>query len=521
MEYLSREQIKDVLDFSQGMYLAENYGIYSPWLSNQMLRNLNNNPKIPTLDKIKQALQSYKESGADLTGYTEFMQNYDMIFKRTLYSYANTLAFDLSITCINAYTQADYQSKEYQEDKKRVYDFLDAFNYRKEFRQVVVELLARETYFTWFRKTKWGNKGMKFALQIMPQDYCMLTGYWEKGLLYDLDMAYYLQPGVDLDGFDPSIKKLYEQVFSIGANPINYRPSNPLNERTGKYAYWAQTSPMNGSWAFKMNPNNFTQVPYLAPFLKDAILNDEVAALQYDKDMAAAYGILAGEFRLFDSDKSQKANQFAIDPVAVGGFTQKVTSALKHTVRAVAMPTENTRYYQFTDANADMYKDQLATSSGVGSGVSRVIYSSDRMSNAEIEAGITDQYNTMRPLYYQFSNFMDFFANQLTKHYKFHFEFDGCSYKFDREARFDRLMKLADKGMMLGPSAFASAMGIPPQQFERQLQESKWSGWSDLFQLPLNANTMSGGSDEGGRPEVDDSDLSESGEMNRDADGEL
>ena len=104
-----------------------------------------------------------------------------MIFARTLQAYCNALSFDLQPVCINALTQSDYESSEYQEDKRRVYDFLNKFDYKAEFSKVVAQIVTHETYFTWFRKTKWGNKGMKFALQILPQDRCLLTGYWEKG----------------------------------------------------------------------------------------------------------------------------------------------------------------------------------------------------------------------------------------------------------------------------------------------------------------------------------------------------
>lgn len=516
-KFLTREQLADVIEFSQALYAADSMGWFSPWLSNELMQNLNNNPRIPDLDKIKQALANYKSNADNLQGYMEFMNNYDMIFKRTLYSYANTLAFDLEITCTNAFTQADYQSKEYKEDKRRIYNFLDKFNYKQEFRNVVIEVLLRETYFTWFRKTKWGNKGMKCALQIMPQEYCMLTGYWEGGLLWDLDYNYFLQPGVDIDGFDPSIKRTYIEMFGPdnAKDFLNYRPTAPLNARTGQYAYWAQTSPENGAWCFKFSTSNFNGTPYLAPFLKDTILNDEVAQLQYDKDMISAYAILAGEMRLFDNAKSgTKTNQFAIDPATLGGFMAKAKAGLGKLVKLAALPVENTKFYQFNDNTPDMYKDQLANSAGVGSGVSRVIYSSDRMSNAEIEAGIIDQYNTVAPMYQQFNKFMDFYANKLTKHYKFKFNFCGCSYPFEREKRFERLLKIADKGMVLNPSAYAAVLGYAPQDFERMLQEGKWSGWNELWQLPLNASTTA--QSEGGRPELDTGELSDSGEMNRD-----
>lgn len=247
-KHISREDVQDVIDFSQGLYIAENYGAWNPWMSNQLLQNLNSNPRIPTFDKIQEALSTYKANEQNLQGYVEFMSNFDMIFKRTLYSYANTLAFDLSYVCTNAYTEADYQSEQYKKDKRKINDFLDKFKYKEEFRKVVIEVLLNETYFTWFRKTKWNNKGMKFALQVMPQDYCLMTGYWENGILWDFDFSYFLQAGTDIEGFDPAIIKQFNKMFGPDGKLVNYRPTVPLNERTGEFAYWGQVSPMDGAW---------------------------------------------------------------------------------------------------------------------------------------------------------------------------------------------------------------------------------------------------------------------------------
>lgn len=519
---LTQEQVEAVVQFSQGLWAAERYNVYTPWLQNQLLNNLNNNAKVPTYQNVVDALSTYKESANNLQGYMEFMQKFDMIFARTLMSYVNVLSFDLTITCKNAFTQADYQSSEYAEDKKRIYKFLDNFDYKAEFRKMLQEMLRHEVVYTWFRKTKWGNKGMKCALQIMPQNRCMLTGYWEKGMLYDFDMGYFLQPGVDIDGFDPAFKKYYNNMFGDNQNPWHYIPTNPLDSRDGVFALWTQTSPDDGSWVFKFDTSNFNTTPYLAPFLKDAIRNDEIANLQYNKDISSAYGILAGEIRLFDNAKSgTTANQFAIDPKTLGAFMGKVKEGLQGvgttgtTTKAVAMPTENIKWFQFSDSNPTMYENQLANSAGVGSGISRVIYSSDRMSNAEIEAGIIDQYNTVKQVYSQFNNFLEFFGNQLTKKYKFKFSFDGCSYPFEREKRFERLTKAADKGIVLGPSAWASAMGYTPMEFDRLLDEAKYGDFNTKWQLMLNTNTTAQDS-QGGRPREDTGDLTESGESSRD-----
>ena len=510
---ISRSDIQDVIDFSAGIMAVD--GFYSPFLSNQLLTNLNNNPRLPSAESVKKALNDYKNSGEDLQGFVEFASSFDMIFKRTLYSYANALSFDLQITCKNAYTESDYQSDEYKKDRQTVDNFLTNFDYKKEFYNVLLNVLKRDTYFTWFRKTKTGNRGkMKFALQIMPQDYCMLTGYFEKGLLWSLNILYYMQPGVDLNGFDPSITKTYLRALET---VDSYVPSAPLNDRKGSYAMWVDVSPLDGAWAWKFDTSSFANNPFLSPYVANVLRNDEIGELQYNKDLIAASGILAGEIKLFDSAKSgQKANQFSIDPKTLGTFMSLVKKGLQSTIKAVAVPLENIKFFQFEDKNPNSYTNELTTTAGIGTGISRVIYSSDKMSNAELEAALNEVYQTMKPMYAQFNNFLDFYVNQMTSKYKFKFEFVGSNYQFERDARFDKMMKMADKGLVLNSSAWASAVGMNPVTFDRMLAESKYTGWIDKYsQMLLNANTSSYKDNEGGRERKNARDLTESGEASR------
>lgn len=511
-EKISRSDVQDVIDFSSGLMAMD--GFYSPFLSNQLLTNLNNNPRLPSAESVKKALNDYKNSGEELQGFVEFASSFDMIFKRTLYSYANALSFDLQVTCKNAYTESDYQSDEYKKDRQTVDNFLTNFDYKKEFYNVLLNVLKRDTYFTWFRKTKTGNRGkMKFALQIMPQDYCMLTGYFEKGLLWSLNILYYMQPGVDLNGFDPSITKTYLRALET---IDSYVPSAPLNDRKGSYAMWADVSPLDGAWAWKFDTSSFANNPFLSPYVANVLRSDEIGELQYNKDLIAASGILAGEIKLFDSAKSgTKANQFSIDPKTLGTFMSLVKKGLQSTIKAVAVPLENIKFFQFEDKNPNSYTNELTTTAGIGTGISRVIYSSDKMSNAELEAALNEVYQTMKPMYAQFNNFLDFYVNQMTSKYKFKFEFVGSNYQFERDARFDKMMKMADKGLVLNSSAWASVVGMNPVTFDRMLAESKYTGWIDKYStLMLNANTTAQ-SNEGGRPRQSGTSLTESGEASR------
>lgn len=516
-EQLTKKQVEAVVEFAEGLAYGEMYNVWTPWMSNAVLQDLNNDAKEASSKAVRKALSDYRNNADTIHSYMEYMTFFDMIFAKTVKNYANALAFDLQYVCVNA-EESDYDTKTYKDDKRRIDDFLLKFDYKGEFRKVAEQVLLHEVYYCWWRKTKWGNKGqMRYALQMLPQDYCMLTSMSDVCPLFDFNMQYFLQPGVDIDSFDPVFKKYYKRVFSENESFKDYRPTNPFADRVGTYALWTQTSPTDGAFAFKLNLSNFNTTPYLAPLLKNAITDDEVQQLQLDKDMNAAYGILAGAIQLYDGAKSgAQKNQFSIDPKTLGQFMSKVKQGLSNTIKAVAMPTAENKFFQFEDKNPSMYTNQASSTAGVGSNVSRVIYSSDRMSNAEIEAGQNETYQTMRPLYDQFSKFMNFFGNQLTKKFKWQFVFNGSTYRAERQQRFDNVMKLADKGLVFDSSVYASLIGMNPIVFEKSLMASKNSGWLDKYsQLMLNTNTTAGG-DTGGRPTKDDGDLSDSGEMNRD-----
>jgi hypothetical protein len=82
----------------------------------------------------------------------------------------------------------------------------------------------------------------------------------------------------------------------------------------------------------------------------------------------------------------------------------------------------------------------------------------------------------MKKIYTQFNNFLEFYVNQLTKTYKFKFSFDGSTYGFEREWRKEGIMTLAQTGIVLNDTAFASAFGYDPVMFSYMLKETSAEG---------------------------------------------
>lgn len=498
---ISKNAVWDVMQFADALYKGYPWlyggGVYTPDILNANLENLNNDIEVPTYDKMLKALSNAVGNEDTLRSFSEYMMYFDTLYEKIANYKANILSFDLNPVCINA-TGSDYKSKEYKEDKARVNKFLFNFDYQHIFRDVLKNVLRSGVYYCWYRETPKKNGVQKYALQMLPQKYCKITGYWENGLLFDVDLTFLLSGTVDIELYADAFGKYFDELFTPESS-YKYIPSNQLDKRTGSWAFWVQTSPDDGAWCFKADTSTFATVPPLANLMRNTVLDAEIQKLQYDKDFASAYAILVGQM-LMKKD-SKQPNDFSIDPDLLGKLLDLVQSGLAKNIKVGAMPTEVNKLYQFQDYNEKMYADHNMDTSAVGVSATRVIYTTDKSSEAELIAQITTDAGEISKMYYQFTNFMNFFINRKTKKYKFYFHFDGMRYWFDQERRRDGMLELADRGIILNEGAWAQAYGIPPHIFEQALDEGKNGGLTDKLGMLISIHTANNTTNaEGGRP---------------------
>lgn len=529
----SKEQVWDFIRFAQGMYSTFS-GYNTPQLANQTLVQLNNNSSVPTFDNILQALQNAPYSASQLQNYSEFMQTWDAIYQKTLRHFRGMLSFDYYMVCNNA-KKEDYKSEEYLADKRRVEKFMYSFNYKKEFDRVIAELLRTGQCYSWFR-TNYGTfnddpmsdsdivetkKQSKFSLQIMPQKYCMLTGYWQGGLNYDFNMQYFLKSGVDIKEYDPSLMKKYIDLYYKGKEQ-DYSASSQLYDRDGSFAQWVQVSSEDGAWAWLFDDSNFSGTPPFANLMKTVFNDDIIESLQKDKNVLSALALLMGEMELMDKEKSgQKPDQFAITPTTLANLLGFVKGALNNSVKQIPLPLKETKYAQFQDNSPLMAQYQYQMSSSLGASASSMVYSNDKMAQFEMQSALLEDYNLMKRLYLQFSDFINYFLNRKTKKYKFTVVFEGSNLPFEREQRKKTLMEYASVGMTPNESYFACVKGIPSHMFSRMREEAHETIGENLTML-MNANTMKSGTNPNGNKvgnqELDDTEISDGGATAHDYD---
>lgn len=503
----------DIASFSKGV--SEAGGAYTPYSQNEIMKKMNvSTNHAPNGAEIDSALSNPSEKEGQLINFGQSYYFSSLMYKRNHEYLANLPAFDLELTCINAKPE-DYNTSKYQKDYDEIKKFLDKFNYREQFKNITWNMILNETYYGMFREL-----GDKSIIQEFPSKYAMITGRFEYGLLYDIDMSWFQQSEVDINCYPDWIKERYLQMFQKGKEKP-YIPSNKINKRTGTFALWTQTDPADGCWVFKFNPNHNLQVPFFSGMLPEMAAIPVMRNLQMNQSMAAARKLLVSSIPYLNEKKSASvANQLAIDAEVLGKFIGLATQGLEAAIKVLALPTEDIKGVEFENTDNDTYETFMTITSSLLSG-GKVIFSTKENQNAiESQFSINIDEMLIESIYPQFENFLDYYANKHTKKFKWKFKFVGCNDQFDRLRRQDEAFKYADKGVVL-PNKIASSLGLNKIELERELEEMNASDFIDKLRPMINIYTQGNVTENStsrngaGRPAKDDQDLTESGSETR------
>lgn len=502
---ISEQEVWDVLNFASNLYNGGYPNVYSPELLNSRFKDITLQPQIATLDKINKALSSPKESEEELIGYSQWLELNSILYRRILLYFSGLLSFDWNYVVTNVKSDKEYKSKKYLADLDTIQDFFDKFNVKEQFKVVMREMLRNETYFGVLR-----TEGEKYILQELPRQYCKLTGRFDYGLLCDFNLYWFLQPSVSLDFYPPFFKRMYRKF--IESKGKQYDPTLPVGSRDSSWVYWSQLDPKDGATVFKLFPEMGSNIPFLASFMPDAVMQPLIRSLQTDSYIASASKIIAGQVPFLKDAKSSVKDALALDPTTLGKFLQLMKSALPAIIKIVSAPLENIASLEFSGDN-DIYNSYLSTSASASGINSRLLFSEDRQNLLETKLSLDVDQNVLRPVYEAFSSMLEYWVNQRTKHYKFKFIFEGFETSVSREERLNTVFKYAESGIILDQK-FASAYGLSPFDFRRMLAESKANGFVDRLTPILKASQTPAGA---GRPAKADGDLGEGGSDSREA----
>lgn len=465
---LTEEEVWDVLKFARQLNGPFTY--LNPDLVSARMKDITLNPMSPTESLLEKAMKEPKAHELDLQKFSQSFELTSMVYKRLLGYLSNMLSFDITYTS-NAKGE-DYKSTKYKKDLDSVESFLEKFDYKKELRIVTREMLRNDAYFGCLI-----NTGDKYVLQELPSEYCKITGRWEHGFMFSFNMYWFIQPGVDINMYPPFFKKKYREIWSSSNTTQKYNPSVAPDMRSkSSWVYWVDI-PVTLGVCFKLSPELATRLPYFSPLFNDLVLQGLMRNLQKNMNMAAASKMIMGEVPLLNKEtKATIKDSIAISPELLGKFLALVKSAITDAVRIASAPLSNIKGISFETDN-DMYDKYLRTalaSSGVNT---NLIFSSNIKPNAiETQLSLNVDEQMMTAIYEQFNDFMDYFANKLTKNFKFKFIFEGTEFYINREKRLETAMNLFNQGIVL-PQKIAAAIGMKPSELRKHMEESEVYGF--------------------------------------------
>ena len=424
-EKLSEEQVNqvlnafDFLEFSNS-YKSSYYNTYfTPDAVNQQMQSINMMPAEATVKKLEQALSNVKSSEQILRNYSADFENKNMYYKRLISYFTGLPCFNITFDCINIEKDSDFNSKEYKEDLKIVDEFLSRFNYKSEFQTVLRQLFRQGAFYGILRPD-----GNKYTIQELPADFCRITGRHSYGLLFDFNMQWFTGSyGVDIDMYPSVFKKLFRRVFRHSSK--QYDPATDVDKRNSGYAYWQQTSPVDGFWAWKINPNLATEIPYFAPLFPDLALQPIIRGLQEDKYFIEASKLLVGIIGMNKDNKSGNvANATNITPDLLGKFLGTARKGLRKQIGLTALPMDSIETVEFDTTERNLYTDYLKNVTDQSVAASAVLLDNNKLIAHQSKLASAVDMNLIKELYPMFANFIAYYVNSATSKFKFTFKFN-------------------------------------------------------------------------------------------------
>jgi len=499
---------------------------YDATLENSNLIDLNNNPKVPTYESLRTAIANYKNNAELLQDFSEFMKAWDTLYAKIIDVKLSMLSFDVSWT-FDRYMVKDpseLSSPAFQEDYRRVSKFMSKFKASQEFRKVAENMLISDTYFCWLRDSYGAfnddeliledkiKKSQEFALQMMPQEYCKITGSFPQGYLWDFNLDYFDNAWVNINNYDPSLKQAYESILGNKQIRNFVNSGTELNRVSKSFDGYVRTKVNNGAFCFKYDTSNFNAVPPFAKLMREAFTNDEITRLQKSKDVLSANALILGEMKT-KKDETMTTNKsaFTIDPRQVGTLLKIARNMVNNVnIKQIALPLEENRLYQFNDMNPKMLDNRMSNVAGQSISSGSMIYTDEKMGQFELQNALALDYHSIADrIYPQFENFLNFFVNKKTKKYKFKFTVDGSTLPFLRQPKIDNQLKWCAMGVQVDVPKIASLMGYDANELDAMMMMAKYGGMQNNLTLLMNSNTSTDGS-QVGNPEKAIQDKSDS-----------
>jgi hypothetical protein len=468
-------------------------GKYQPVYSEQILKDININPKVASSTEIENWLLCPQYFDINLRHLSQYLSYAVGQYNRALW-YLNTIKSYNYVPKFPFVTKEDENSPQYEEDWNTYLKTLQKMNLKYNIPKIDAQCMYDGAACYYLVETN-----DTISMHNIPIDYCYITAPWTFGYTFAIDLVYF-DKFATLDEQVPELVEAYE-LF------VEMRKSLYKGEKLAPYQYYQV--PPNKGWVFTFDPIHPDKVPPLTSSMATSLDILSYKELLKNKLALDLYKVIALKIPL---DKDNK--QMAISYKLAEEITQVIQSTLPDNMKVFSSPFES---LPINTDQANRFEDIINISNNnfsASTGFNQGLFGSNiaKQGTAIALSSKVDFAYASTHLYKQYDNFVNYQIAIRTKKYKFGVRFFGNKIEEQKEIEmYSGLVRTTNSHLF---ELFAST-GKEPFEIKPCLQMEDKLGLRDLMK-PLVSAFNSKQESDGGRTKKNDNDLSESGENTRD-----
>ena len=502
-----RFSIKSILSQLQADSIkAADAGSYDPIYSQLITDRMYPTSNPTDRNKVRRLLEHPEQHANELRNIAEFVRNNILQYDRAEEYFISLFSFKYYLLPKRPVNEMN----SFEKSKRKAYNLLQSIRIKEQYPRIVADVIKNGIGFYMFKK---GSDFLDFIR--LPIDMCRVTNVRSSvGICFEVDL-WYFRTLIDSKQLAPEVCEYYSDLIEHMMAPLEKK--TPESEKKAQGRIYVPISPVHG-FCFCADSYRPTSVPLLAGLLPDALDILEYKSLAKQKAVLETWCIIPQVIPYDEAEKPRVPLQLAKQTI------QNLQNILPPGVVTFSTPLEPQETITLQSASTQenivgLGEQNFFSSVGIAGNVMGV---GEAKNNAVIDFSNLVDFGFVEHIYNQFdictNLLLMMFVND--KDWKVHFF--GNAYKNAQEIK-DAQQVFTGTNM---PAEYLGAnLGFEPQDFEYMLQMGEKSKLKEKMIPIASAYNTSGqailqgegetGDSEGGRPKLDDSELSDSGEQTR------
>lgn len=467
-------------------------------LSSMIVRDLNNNSgqsftRRYTSDDVSRFLESPTRYAKELGVMSLNLYEASPHYKRLINYYANLPTLDYFITPVGLDKTKEINVEKLKTNYQKAVDLTETMDIKHEFKRMLTTAWIRDAFYGYQHSTK-----DSYFVQKLPNDYCQISSIEDGVYNLSFDFQYFDRNATQLEFYPKEFKSMYNKY------------------RAGTEGQWIE---LDGSKTIVLKINEYTtyDIPPFVGIFKSIFDIQDYKNLKKASETISNYKFITQKIPI--RDKSERNNDFLIDLNNVAMFHNKTMATLPDEIGLITTPFDVDVVNFAKDKSESDNVQEAEREFYAGAGTSSLLFNQSTSSTKALEKSINVDEQEVFTLIRQVERVINRkLKNEIKGTFKFKVQILDTT-SFNKKEVFERLLKSAQYGlpvkMMIG-----SSLGLTPSTTENMaFLENEVLGLGEMF-IPLSSSHTQSGSEsvdnEGGRPELDDEELSDEGEGTRD-----